>query len=80
MNPKQGKILIDGVDIQDVTLRSLRRQIGIVPQETILFSGTIAQNIALVKPNSTSKMFKQQLRLLTPTSSSLSLHRAITPG
>jgi ATP-binding cassette subfamily B protein len=44
--PQAGKILIDGVDIQDVTLRSLRRQIGIVPQETILFSGTIAQNIA----------------------------------
>jgi ATP-binding cassette, subfamily B, bacterial len=45
-NPNTGKILIDGVDIQDVTLKSLRRQIGIVPQETVLFSGTIAQNIA----------------------------------
>ncbi len=45
-DPQQGKILIDGVDIRTVTLRSLRRQIGIVPQETILFSGTIAQNIA----------------------------------
>jgi ATP-binding cassette subfamily B protein len=44
--PQAGKILIDGVDIRDVTLPSLRRQIGIVPQETILFSGTIAQNIA----------------------------------
>lgn len=41
-----GQILIDGMDIRDVTLRSLRGQIGIVPQETILFSGTIAQNIA----------------------------------
>ena len=45
-DPQQGKILIDGVDIRTVTLPSLRRQIGIVPQETILFSGTIAQNIA----------------------------------
>jgi ATP-binding cassette subfamily B protein len=45
-DPQSGQILIDGVDIQDVTLPSLRRQIGIVPQETILFSGTIAQNIA----------------------------------
>lgn len=45
-DPQEGQILIDGVDIRDVTLRSLRRQIGIVPQETILFSGTIAQNIA----------------------------------
>jgi ATP-binding cassette subfamily B protein len=48
-DPLSGEIFIDGVDIQDVTLRSLRRQIGIVPQETILFSGTIAQNIAFGK-------------------------------
>ncbi len=41
-----GQILIDDIDIQDVTVGSLRRQIGIVPQETILFSGSIAQNIA----------------------------------
>jgi ATP-binding cassette, subfamily B, bacterial len=45
-DPQMGKILIDGMDIQTVTLASLRRQIGIVPQENILFSGTIAQNIA----------------------------------
>jgi len=49
--PQSGKILIDGVDIKDVTLQSLRRQIGIVPQETILFSGTIAQNIAFGQAN-----------------------------
>jgi ATP-binding cassette, subfamily B, bacterial len=42
----RGTILIDGIDIRNVTLKSLRQQIGIVPQETILFSGTIAQNIA----------------------------------
>jgi ATP-binding cassette subfamily B protein len=45
-DPIAGQILIDGVDIRDVTLHSLRRQIGIVPQETTMFSGTIAQNIA----------------------------------
>ncbi|WP_017325442.1 ABC transporter ATP-binding protein [Synechococcus sp. PCC 7336] len=45
-DPQQGRILLDGIDIASVTLRSLRRQIGIVPQETVLFSGTIAQNIA----------------------------------
>ncbi|HBE16871.1 MAG TPA: LuxR family transcriptional regulator [Cyanobacteria bacterium UBA11149] len=45
-DPQEGEILIDGISIQDVTLKSLRRQIAIVPQETILFSGTIAQNIA----------------------------------
>ena len=41
-----GHIRIDGVDIATVTLKSLRRQIGIVPQDTVLFSGTIAENIA----------------------------------
>jgi ATP-binding cassette subfamily B protein len=45
-DPQAGEIFIDGVDLRDVTLTSLRRQIGIVPQETALFSGTIAQNIA----------------------------------
>ncbi|MCA1991499.1 MAG: ABC transporter ATP-binding protein/permease [Coleofasciculus sp. S288] len=50
-DPQAGQILIDGIDIQDVTLPSLRRQIGIVPQETILFSGTIAQNIAFGQAN-----------------------------
>jgi len=45
-DPQEGGIFIDGINIRDVTLQSLRRQIGIVPQETILFSGTIAQNIA----------------------------------
>jgi ATP-binding cassette, subfamily B, bacterial len=45
-DPQAGTILLDGTNIRDVTLRSLRRQIGIVPQETTLFSGTIAQNIA----------------------------------
>ncbi|MGI0486963.1 ABC transporter ATP-binding protein [Pantanalinema rosaneae CENA516] len=50
-DPQSGQILIDGIDVRDVTLSSLRRQIGIVPQETILFSGTIAQNIAFGQAN-----------------------------
>ena len=45
-DPQTGEVLVDGMDVRDVTLRSLRRQIGIVPQETTLFSGSIAQNIA----------------------------------
>jgi ATP-binding cassette subfamily B protein len=45
-NPTEGRILIDDLDISEVTLESLRTQIGVVPQETILFSGTIADNIA----------------------------------
>jgi ATP-binding cassette, subfamily B, bacterial len=45
-DPQSGQILIDDLDIKEVTLKSLRQQIGIVPQETTIFSGTIAQNIA----------------------------------
>ena len=40
-----GRILIDGCDVRDVTVKSLRQQIGIVPQETILFSDTVLENI-----------------------------------
>jgi len=48
-----GSVLIDGVDVRDLTLRSLRDQIGIVPQETFLFSTTIRENIAYGKPGAT---------------------------
>jgi len=44
-DPIGGVITIDGVDIKTVTLKSLRKQIGIVPQETILFNGTVYSNI-----------------------------------
>ncbi|MBC8121269.1 MAG: ABC transporter ATP-binding protein [Gemmatimonadaceae bacterium] len=43
---QSGTVCIDGIDVREVTFKSLRRQIGIVPQETMLFSGTIAENIA----------------------------------
>ena len=45
-DPKKGRILIDGIDIKEVSLKSLRQQIGIVTQETILFNDTIKANIA----------------------------------
>lgn len=45
--PDAGRILVDGCDIQDVTLRSLRRQLGLVPQDSPIFAGTLAENIAL---------------------------------
>jgi ATP-binding cassette, subfamily B, multidrug efflux pump len=45
-DPSEGRITIDGYDLRDVTLESLRAQIGIVLQETTLFSGTIRDNIA----------------------------------
>ncbi len=49
----EGQMLIDGHDVRQVTLESLRSQIGIVLQETNLFSGTIRDNIAFGKPNAT---------------------------
>jgi ATP-binding cassette subfamily B protein len=45
-----GAILLDGVDVRNVTLRSLRRQIGVVQQDVYLFAGTVAENIAYGKP------------------------------
>jgi ABC-type multidrug transport system fused ATPase/permease subunit len=44
-DPQQGRVLIDSVDLRSVTLRSIRRQIGIVTQEALLFPGTIRDNI-----------------------------------
>ena len=48
-----GAISIDGVDIRDMTLASLRRNIGLVSQETYLFNGTIAENLRYAKPDAT---------------------------
>ena len=47
----EGRVTVDGYDVRDVTLDSLRRQIGIVLQETTLFSGTIRENIAFGRPD-----------------------------
>jgi ATP-binding cassette subfamily B protein len=52
--PTKGRILVDQFDISKVELYSLRRQIGIVPQEPLLFSGTISDNIALPNPDASS--------------------------
>jgi ABC-type multidrug transport system fused ATPase/permease subunit len=51
--PTHGRIRIDGVDLNDVTQASLRRQLGVVPQEGFLFAGTVAENIAFGKPDAT---------------------------
>jgi ATP-binding cassette subfamily B protein len=52
-DPTEGRITIDGQDLRDVKLESLRAQIGIVLQETTLFSGSIRDNIAFGKPEAT---------------------------
>lgn len=58
----QGRILIDGVDIRDVTLPSLREQIGIVTQETVLFNDTVRNNIAYGQPNKTMREVERAAR------------------
>jgi len=52
---ESGRILVDGYDIAKVELYSLRRQIGVVPQDTLLFDGTVQENIALTNPEATTE-------------------------
>jgi ABC-type multidrug transport system fused ATPase/permease subunit len=52
-DPTAGRVLVDGHDLREVTSSSLRSQMGIVPQEAFLFSGTIAENIGFGRPNAT---------------------------
>lgn len=62
-DPQQGQILIDGVDIRDVTIDSLRGQMAVVPQEVDLFSRTIAENIRYGKPDATGEEVRQAAAL-----------------
>ena len=57
--PDSGRILIDGHDIKDVTLSSLRQNISMVLQDTFLFNGTIAENIAYARPEATREEIKE---------------------
>jgi ATP-binding cassette subfamily B protein len=52
-DPTEGRITIDGHDVRDVTQESLRRQLGIVPQEGFLFAGTVRENILFGRPDAT---------------------------
>ena len=54
-DPSQGRILIDGVDIRDVTQASLRAALGLVPQEVVLFNDTLRFNLAYAKPEASDK-------------------------
>jgi ATP-binding cassette subfamily B protein len=52
-DPREGRITIDGVDLREVKQESLRRQLGIVPQEGFLFAGTVRENVAFGRPEAT---------------------------
>ena len=50
-DPRAGRITVDGLDLRDVTQESLRRQLGVVPQEGFLFAGSVRENIAFGRPD-----------------------------
>jgi ATP-binding cassette subfamily B protein len=58
-----GRVLVDGVDVRDVTLTSLRREIGVIPQDPFLFSTTVRENIAFGRPGMTDAEVERVARL-----------------
>ena len=60
--PSSGSILIDGQDIQNVTIESLRRNISTVMQDTFLFNGTISENISYARPEATAEEIREAAR------------------
>jgi ATP-binding cassette subfamily B protein len=58
-DPTQGRVLLDGIDIRDLSSKDLRRSIVMVTQEAYLFSGSVAENIALGKPEATPEEIEQ---------------------
>jgi ATP-binding cassette subfamily B protein len=62
-SPESGRVMIDGYDVAKVELSSLRQQVGIVPQESLLFEGTVAENIALNDPNASSQSIEEAARI-----------------
>ncbi|HEV7884109.1 MAG TPA: ABC transporter ATP-binding protein, partial [Solirubrobacteraceae bacterium] len=61
-DPTSGAVLVDGHDLRHVRQESLRRQLGIVPQEGFLFSGTIGENIAFGRPDATDEEIREAAR------------------
>ena len=61
-DPTKGSVKIDGHDLRDVTMGSLRRQLGVVPQEPFLFTGTIRDNVAFAKPNATDEEVDEAIK------------------
>ena len=61
-DPKEGAVRIDGRDLRDVNLTSLRSQIGVVPQEPFLFAGTVRQNVGFARPDASDGELHEALR------------------
>jgi ABC-type multidrug transport system fused ATPase/permease subunit len=60
--PSLGRVLVDGQDVQAYEVRQLRRNIGVVPQEVVLFGGSIRENIAYGKPSATDDEIREAAR------------------
>lgn len=58
----EGQVLVDGVDVRELQTRWLRNQIGVVPQQTFLFAGTIADNLRMGAPDATEEQMRQAVR------------------
>jgi ATP-binding cassette subfamily B protein len=63
-DPTEGRVLIDGYDLRDVTLVSLRTQLGVVPQEPFLFAGTIGDNITFARPDASEEDVREAIRVV----------------
>jgi len=63
-DPNSGEILIDDINVRDVSLKSLHGQLGVVPQEPFLFHGTIAENIRVSRPGATDEEVMEACRAL----------------
>jgi ATP-binding cassette subfamily B protein len=60
---QRGRVSIDGADVRDVTLRSLRREIGVIPQDPFLFSATVRENLAFGRPEASDEELVHAARL-----------------
>lgn len=63
-DPAEGVVLIDGRDVRDATLTSLRSQIGVVPQEPFLFAGTLRDNVGFARPNASDSDLRTALQAI----------------
>jgi ATP-binding cassette subfamily B protein len=61
-DPQRGRMLVDGYDLRDLKAKCLRRQLGIVPQESFLFSGTVRDNIAFGRPDASDEEIREAAR------------------
>jgi ATP-binding cassette, subfamily B, bacterial len=77
-DPNAGEILLDGHDLRDLSLRSLRENVAVLLQETLVFDGTVRENIAYGRPGAPRKTSSAWQRTPTPTGSSARCPRVTT--